>query len=94
MSYTIPENSVGAAIDMTTKQLQIAAGQEFTLILTILDQEGRVYTDENDAIAKIAFVSGQDLGSQALMVGSDAVAKNGVFTFSSLTVRIKPSTTA
>ena len=32
------------------------------LELYILDQEGRVYNDESEAIAKIVFESGQDLG--------------------------------
>ena len=39
-------------------------------------------------------MEGQDLGSQALMLGSDAVAKEGKFAFNAFKVRIKPKTTA
>jgi len=30
--------------------------------MTIIDREGRVYNDENSAIAKMEFLTGQDLG--------------------------------
>ena len=72
----------------------MAAGQTFSLEMTIIDREGRVYNDENNAIAKLEFSQGQNLGAGALMLGSEAVAKNGKFTFPSFVVRIKPSTTA
>ena len=81
IQYVVPQNDVGAAIDTDDSTVSIAAGQNFELNLIILDQEGRVYSDENRALAKIVFESGQDLGSQALLLGSDAVAKNGIFQF-------------
>lgn len=62
--------------------------------MTIIDQEGRVYTDENSAIAKIEFVPDQDLGPGALMLGTDAVAKQGKFTFNSFVARIRPDSMA
>lgn len=94
IEYTVPENQVGAKIENEQKNIQIAAGQVFAIELTIRDREGRIYNDENQGIAKIIFKPGQELGSQALMLGSDAVAKNGKFTFNTFNVRIQPSTSA
>ena len=54
----MPDNDAGANIDFANQKLEIAAGQDFQLELYVLDQEGRVYTDENQAIAKIIFVPG------------------------------------
>ena len=42
--------------------------------MKIIDQEGRVYSGENSAIAKISFEDGQDLGSKSLIIGSATVA--------------------
>ena len=58
ISYVVPENGSGANIDLSLQQLEIAAGQDFEFDMTILDQEGRIYTDENKAIAKIVFEPG------------------------------------
>ena len=37
-------------------EINFISGQYFTLNMTILDQEGRIYSDENDAIARIFFL--------------------------------------
>ena len=58
IAYIVPDNGSGANIDSSKQLLQIAAGQDFQLEMSILDQEGRIYTDENQAIAKIVFESG------------------------------------
>lgn len=55
ISYSVPENSSGARINQEEFKLTLAAGQGFKFEMAILDQEGRVYTDEDQAIAKISF---------------------------------------
>ena len=62
--------------------------------MTIIDREGRVYNDENSAIAKIEFTPDQNLGQGSLMLGAEAVAKEGRFVFNSFVVRIEPKSSA
>jgi len=53
--FVVPESYSGARIDLERLTLTLAAGQSFKFELSILDQEGRVYNDENEATAKIDF---------------------------------------
>ena len=55
----MPENDSGAKINVTDFTLTLAAGQKFELQMEIIDREGRIYTGENNAIAKIEFEQGQ-----------------------------------
>ena len=58
ISYFVAENESGSKINATDKTLTLAAGQTFELDMTIIDREGRVYNDENQAVAKIEFTQG------------------------------------
>ena len=62
--------------------------------MKILDKEGNVYNNEQRAIATIDFKSRDNLSESSVVIGRDAVAKDGVFTFGQLLVRIKPNSTA
>ena len=58
------------------------------LKIEILDQEGRLYVDEQDAIATIDFVADQlSLAAASVIAGREAIASDGVFTFPSLAIR-------
>lgn len=56
-----------------------------------MDQEGRVYTDENEARAKIIFKPDQEVDTSSFILkGIDAIAKNGRFVFEAFEARISP----
>ena len=56
--------------------------------------DGNVYNNEQRAIATIDFKSRKNLDSNSVVIGRDSVAKNGIFTFGSLLIRIEPNSTA
>ena len=62
ISYYVAENESGSRINASERTLTLAAGQTFELDMTIIDREGRVYNDENQAVAKIEFTNPEDLG--------------------------------
>ena len=58
------------------------------LTIRILDEEGRIYSDEQDAIMHIKFVDGQvDLAQESVIAGQEAISSNGIFLFPSLSIR-------
>ena len=68
--------------------LDIVPGQDFKIKVSILDQEGRLYVDENDAVVEIVFGEGQaDLHPNSVISGQQAIAAQGVFSFNSLVIR-------
>ena len=82
-------------VDMAHNIINIAPGQSFNLTLTILDQDGRQYSNENSAIAAVDFVGGQeDLHQNSVIIGRDTVAKRGQFLFQDFLIRIKPNSEA
>ena len=70
-------------IDADKGEIRIAPGQEFELIMEILDMDGKIYTNEQKAIATIDFSSRKNLedSEKSVVIGRDSIAKNGVFTF-------------
>ena len=88
------DNLPGTFIDIDKKEIAIAPGQKFKLIMKILDKDGDVYKNEQRAIATIDFKSRDNLDGNSVVIGRDAVAKNGIFTFGQLLIRIKPNSTA
>ena len=64
--------------------------------MEILDMDGKIYTNEQKAIATIDFQSRKNLEDieKSVVIGRDSIAKNGVFTFGQLKITIKPDSTA
>ena len=64
--------------------------------MEILDMDGKIYTNEQKAIATIDFSSRKNLedSDKSVVTGRDSIAKNGVFTFEQLKITIKPDSTA
>lgn len=49
--------------------------------MKIHDKDGLVYNNEQRAIATIDFKTRDNLSESSVIIGRDAVAKNGIFTF-------------
>ena len=81
-------------IDVEARELRIAPGQQFELKMIILDMDGNVYKNEQRAIATIDFKSRKNIDTNSVVIGRDSVAKDGIFTFGSLLIRIEPNSTA
>ena len=63
------------------------------MTITIYDQDGNIYNDENNAIAAIDFVVTDEIGEGSVVVGREVVARKGKFNFPALTLRMKPDST-
>ena len=62
--------------------------------LSILDQDGRVYNDQDEATASFVFYDDQDINTQSAIINREAIASGGVFEFAALNVLITPDSTA
>ena len=71
-----------------------APGQDLVLKLRIFDNEGRLYADENDAVANIVFSAIEDLKEVSVIINPESVAVNGIITWATLNIRQVPSTDA
>ena len=72
----------------------MAPGQVITLKIEILDQEDRLYVDEQDAIAEIDFDTSSHLrlAADSVIAGREEIAQDGVFTFPALKIFQEPET--
>ena len=70
--------------------LDIAPGQSFFLEVTILDQDGRVYNDQNNADAAVIFHDRDSIDELSAILNYQAVADEGVFTFEGLNILTTP----
>jgi len=82
------------AVDSVNQIIDIAPGQSFNLVLTILDADKRIYKNENNAIAAIDFTDPENVDSSSVIIGRDTVAKDGRFNFTDLLIRIEPASSA
>lgn len=84
------------ALDVTSSQSVVfAPGQLIKGTISLIDAEGRIYRDENDAICTLEFEDSKGLlpaGSQIL--NNEQVANAGIFTFDRLSIRQKPDSAA
>ena len=68
--------------------IHMAPGQKINLTVTIYDLEGRIYVDENEAVANVGFVEDQvGLDVISVISGRESIASGGVLTFSALSIR-------
>ena len=56
----------------------------------IYDNEGRLYSDENDAVANIVFTRNQDLKDGSVIINPESVAVDGIITWATLNIRQVP----
>ena len=67
--------------------VSVAPGQGMTLTIDILDQDGNLYVDENDAVAAFDFVDEVSIDEELRVIaGREEIARDGVFNFPSLRI--------
>ena len=71
-----------------------APGQDLVLKLMFYDNEDRLFSDENDAVANIVFSSGQNLTEGSVIINPESVSVDGIITWATLNIRQVPSTDA
>ena len=67
-----------------------APGQDLVLRVLIYDNEDRLYSDENDAVANVVFSSNQDLKDGSVIINPESVAVDGIITWATLNIRQVP----
>ena len=67
-----------------------APGQDLVVKVLIYDNEGRLFADENDAVANIVFSRYQDLKEGSVIINPESVAVDGVITWATLNIRQVP----
>ena len=60
--------------------------------MSILDQDGRVYVDQNEATAALYFSDGQNEDVNSAILNYESVANEGVFDFKDLNILTTPKT--
>lgn len=70
--------------------ISLTPGHLFIIEATIYDQEGRQYSAENEAIARLNFRDPDAVDSQFEIMNGDVLAKNGTFLFDQLYLKINP----
>ena len=89
------DKAIGNHHSLSDGFIEMAPGQKIYLTVNILDAEGRLYVDEQDAVVDIDFVADQvSLAATSVISGREAISSNGVFTFSSLSIRQTPDSTS
>ena len=59
-----------------------------------MDQEGRIYSAEDQAKAKIVCIDCSNQNQRSTLVGAEAISRAGNFTFEQFVIRIQPGTSA
>lgn len=73
-------------------QVSLVPGHLFVVSATIYDQEGRQYSAENNAIARLKFVNSETVDPKFAIRNGDVLAKNGTFLFDQLYFELTPDT--
>ena len=73
-------------------KVSLVPGHPFVVSATIYDQEGRQYSSENNAIARLRFVNPETIDPKFAIGNGDVLAKNGTFLFDQLYFQLTPGT--
>ena len=71
-----------------------ASGQLINFEVAFIDQEGRAFSDENDAISSVNFYDMTDLSQGSIITGSETQSINGVMNFTQMYIRQEQNTTS
>ena len=85
--YKLVQNGKTFYSDDSYNHIVIAPGQVIDLTLFIYDNEGRLFSDENEAVCTIELVDKWKLPQGSQIVNPEAVSSSGQFIFNQLNIR-------